>query len=167
VVSIVTLLREANRLADNEEIDGAIAYLTEQLASRPRNVRLLAKRAEVASGWGRQKQAIADYEPILAVEPNSWVALNNLAHLLVTAEDASLRDAPRALQLATKANLLFPQPYYHMLDTLAATQVANGDINGAIETLDQAIEVAPESALAELRELRDLYREQRDTTSPK
>jgi hypothetical protein len=54
-----------------------------------------------------------------------------------------------------------------MLDTLAATQVANGDINGAIETLDQAIEVAPESALAELRELRDLYREQRDTTSPK
>jgi tetratricopeptide (TPR) repeat protein len=93
--------------------------------------------------------------------------LNNLAHLLVTAEDESLRDPPRALQLATKANLLFPQPYYHILDTLAAARVANGDFDGAIKTLDQAIQVAPESARAELRELRDLYREQRDTTSPK
>ncbi|QDV74307.1 M56 family metallopeptidase [Botrimarina mediterranea] len=168
-VSIGTLLKEADRLADSEDSedsDGAIAFLTEQLASRPGEVNLLAKRAQLADGLGKEQQALDDYETILAAEPSNFVALNNLAHLLVTADDASLYDAPRALQLAKKANELLPRPYHLTLDTLAAAQVANGDIDGAIKTLDQAIEVAPESARAELRELRDLYRKQRDMSSP-
>ncbi len=161
-VSILTLLKEADRLAANEEIDAAIAYLTKQLSSRPGEVNLLAKRAQLADGLGQEKQALADYEAILAAEPKNFVALNNLAHLLVTADDASLRDAPRALQLAKKANELLPRPYHAALDTLAAAQVANGDIDGAIDSLEQAIEIAPESARTELRELRDRYRDQAD-----
>jgi Flp pilus assembly protein TadD len=145
----------------------AIAFLTKQLKFKPRDVRLLMKRAEIADGIGQTVMAMADYESVLAVDPTNYGAMNNLAYLLLTASDETLHDAPRALRLATKANELFPRPHPEALHTLATAQKANGDIDGAIKTIEQAIAVAPERFRERMKELVESYRNQNGKATPK
>ncbi|TWT87650.1 Regulatory protein BlaR1 [Pseudobythopirellula maris] len=151
-VSVASYVRQAGKLASNKSIDEAIALLTEQLAKRPDNTRLRMARAEIANGWGREAEAIADYERVLVVAPDHWVAKNNLAYLLATAKEESLRDAERAVVLARRAVESLPSPYYAAYETLATAQAANGEYDTASATWEQAISLAPERFRAELRE---------------
>jgi len=70
------------------------------------------------------------------------VALNNLAWLLVTAPDESLRAPQRALALAKEAVSLVRSPIY--LDTLAEAYYVNRSIDKAVETSKEAISLEPE-----------------------
>ncbi|HJX33895.1 MAG TPA: hypothetical protein VJ373_01840, partial [Desulfatiglandales bacterium] len=57
--------------------------------------------------------------------------------LLVTVPDEGLRDPKRALLLAERAVAIEKSPTY--LDTLAETYYANGSVQKAIETINEAI----------------------------
>ncbi|MDO5113702.1 MAG: tetratricopeptide repeat protein, partial [Planctomycetia bacterium] len=97
------------------------------------NFRLLA---------GKQKESIADYEKVLALAPENDVALNNLAWILGTSPDDSLRDAERAIALGTKVCELtqYANPGY--LSTLAAAYAEKGDFEKALEWIQKAMEIA-------------------------
>ena len=65
--------------------------------------------------------------------------MNNLAWLLATSRDASLRDPERALELALRARTLAAKPdaasdreHAAVLDTLAAAQAAAGRFSEAV-----------------------------------
>lgn len=88
-----------------------------------------------------EKKAIAAYNKALALEPSNPKLLNNLAWLLLTSEDLSLRDPKRALDMARLAGMQVPAG--HVLDTLATAYWANGFIEKAIETEKQAIFADP------------------------
>ncbi len=76
-----------------------------------------------------------------ALEPVNPEIMNNLAWLLLTSENLTLRDPRKALTLARGAATL--QPKGHVLDTLATAYWANDLIEEAVRTEKQAAAVDP------------------------
>jgi Zn-dependent protease with chaperone function len=102
---------------------------------------------------GQEREAVAAYEKSLALEPGNPEAMNNLAWLLITANDPAVLDADQALDLAKKAVSLRPTAG-HILDTLAAAYWANDMLDEALDTERAAINYDPLN--------RSFYRRQMD-----
>ena len=83
-----------------------------------------------------EEKALAAYEKAFSLEPTNPEIMNNLAWLLLTSENLSLRDPLQALTLARAAATL--QPKGHVLDTLATAYWANGLVEEAVRTESQA-----------------------------
>jgi tetratricopeptide (TPR) repeat protein len=88
-----------------------------------------------------EEKALAAYEKAYALEPVNPEIMNNLAWLLLTSEDLTLRDPQKALTLARGAATL--QPKGHVLDTLATAYWANDLVEEAVRTEKQAAAVDP------------------------
>jgi len=97
-----------------------------------------------------EQRALVAYNKALEFDPENPVVLNNLAWLLLTSEDSTLRDPLRALVLAQRAVLKSPKA--HVLDTLATAYWANGLVEEAIRTEMEALGGATTQ--------REFYREQ-------
>src|ERR1700737_3734710 len=90
---------------------------------------------------GRLGEAIANYNKALEIEPKSAVVKSNLAWMLATAPDASLRNGPRAVELAEQAvRSRGYEPLF--LRALAAAYAENGKFSKAIETAKRASQLA-------------------------
>ena len=98
------------------------------------------------------QHAAQAYEKALALAPDNPEILNNLAWVLATSRDASLRDPPRALNMAQKAIAQKKAP--HIWDTLAECLFANGRVREAIEAEKKALAMKPEDP--------SIYRDQLD-----
>jgi tetratricopeptide (TPR) repeat protein len=112
----------------------------EHLANNPNNVVLLQRLAMFYHKRGELRETIKLYERVLSLDENQPIALNNLAWILVTADDAELRDRKRSLVLARRAVALERSPVF--LDTLAEALYANGFAREAAETIQEAIGLA-------------------------
>jgi tetratricopeptide (TPR) repeat protein len=118
---------------------------------------------------GRTREAAVEWEAALEIAPDFLEAANNLAWLLATTPDASVRDPVRALAVAERARAIAEPPgaasegeRASVLDTLAAAQAAAGRLAEAVATASDAAALAersgdPELALA-LRQRLALYR---------
>jgi len=84
-----------------------------------------------------EKKALQAYEKAYSMEPVNPEIMNNLAWLLLTSEDLSLRDPLKALTLARGAATLQPKGY--IFDTLATAYWANGLVEEAVRTEKLAI----------------------------
>jgi len=84
-------------------------------------------------------KALKAYETAYSIEPLNPEIMNNLAWLLLTCEDLSIRDPLKALNLARGAAALRPEGYIY--DTLATAYWANGLIEEAVRTEKKAIVV--------------------------
>ncbi|MFP4037366.1 MAG: tetratricopeptide repeat protein [Desulfobacteraceae bacterium] len=135
-------------LLNFSEIRQDIAYrfmgksLVERSREEPGDVRLLKSLAMVHHQLGEYEEALLAYERALALDPTDATVMNNLAWLLLTAPDASIRDLDRALDLARKAVEKERNPLF--LDTLAEAYYADGDRRRALELIDEAISLAEE-----------------------
>lgn len=102
--------------------------------------------------------ALEQYNEAIRLNPNQAGAKSNLAWLLATCPDASLRDGKRALELALFVNQLSQGGNVTALDTLAAAYAETGQFPEAVTTARRAIDVAAGSAAAEsVRERLRLY----------
>ena len=126
--------------------------LNQQLLKEPDNMALYQNLAMVYQEMGKNKEAIQAYERILDLDPDQAVSLNNLAWLLVTVPEESLRDERRALQLARKAVALKRSPVF--LDTMAEAYYVNGAIQEAVEAIEEAITLTKENKGYYERQLR-------------
>lgn len=115
--------------------------IEQRLNKDPDNTLMLQNLAILYHKMDRYGEAINTYESLLLVERRR-VVLNNLAWLLVTAPDESLRAPQRALALAKEAVSMERAPIY--LDTLAEAYYVNGSIDKAVETSKEAISLEPE-----------------------
>ncbi len=86
-------------------------------------------------------EAIAAYEKNLEITPDDPDVLNNLAWLLVSADDLGVRNPARALMLARQAVDLKPAGY--ILDTLATAYWANGFLENSLRVEKEAIKADP------------------------
>lgn len=100
---------------------------------------------------GQTADAITTYEAILdrtqsaaaKTKPAASLdAASNLAWLLATTKDQSLRNPQRALQLASQVNEATHGQSASVLDNLAAAQAANGDFAAATPTAAKALALA-------------------------
>jgi hypothetical protein len=116
---------------------------------------LLVQNGDIHAG-------IEQWEISLQIDPNDGNALNNLAWLLATYPDETVRDGKRAVELAGKATTLPGGNVPVVLRTLAAACAEAGDFSNAINTAQRAIDLATAqnntSLLATLRHEMELYR---------
>ena len=108
-----------------------------EVMSNSNNLESWRAFANYAIGRGRYHDAQVAYYYLIAREPDHHDAYNQLAWLLLTVDDSTFRDPPRALALAEEAYALAPLP--HIIDTLAEAAFQNGDHARAIRLEKEAI----------------------------
>ena len=91
---------------------------------------------------GQSAAAIAEFQKVLELDPNHVTAQNNLAWMLATCPDASLRNGPKAVELAQRAVQLSAGMSPQILDTLAAAYAEAGQFPEAIKTARQALDLS-------------------------
>jgi hypothetical protein len=121
--------------------------------------------ADVLLHLGREREAADQLEAALRMKPEATEVLNNLAWLLATCPDASIRDGARAVSLAERACQLTDYKTTIIVGTLAAAYAEAGRFDDAMATAERAIALAEKNHEPELvqknRELLELYRAHR------
>ncbi len=129
-------------LLEKGQLDGAIEHCRAALLIRPDHSDCHTILAIALDERGQSAEAIKHYERALGISSQSVSALNNLAWLLATCSDASLRDGARAIQLARQADQLSGGTNVLVLRTLAAGYAEAGQFEKAIESGRTAMRVA-------------------------
>jgi Flp pilus assembly protein TadD len=83
---------------------------------------------------GRVSEAIVQWREALAVQPDNGNAASNLAWVLATCPEDSIRDGTRAVELAEKAMRLSGGKIAMIYKVLAAAYAENGRFSDAIDT---------------------------------
>ena len=89
-----------------------------------------------------QNEAMAQYETAAALAPNDFHSRNNMAWLLATSSDGSIRDGAKAVELAQQAVALSGGREPNFIRTLAAAYAENGRFSEAIAAAHQALALA-------------------------
>ena len=129
------------QLARQYEDRFAEAILLEKARQEPEKALWKRLLGDLMVSRKLERKALDAYEQALDLEPANPDIMNNLAWLLLTSADISLRDPGRALNLARMAAVVHPRGY--ILDTLATAYWANGMIEEAIASARQAIFADP------------------------
>ena len=124
------------------QLDEAIAYLEKGLALDPKDAPAYNVLGNALHRKGRLRDAIGEYEQALRLCPQSLSIENNLAWMLATCSDASLRDGRQALVLAEDANRLAGGASPRILRSLAAAYAENGKFPIAAKTARRALSLA-------------------------
>ncbi|ADH84722.1 M48 family metallopeptidase [Desulfurivibrio alkaliphilus] len=111
--------------------------IKEEIRREPENPVWRQHLGDLRYFQGEYRAAIGAYEEALGLAPEHPDVLNNLAWLLLTAEDTAVHDYPRALELALQAAALAPQA--HILDTLAMAWWRNGERDKAVAAAKAAL----------------------------
>ncbi len=128
------------------ENGAALGILTEGVIENPSSVDLWIQIGALEVGAGRDNEAISAYGEAIRLEHNNGLARNNLAFLLVTTKNPTLRDPILALIHAQQALEYEPQnPAF--LDTLAEIFNETGHHHRAVRTIKKAIDIAPNEPL--------------------
>jgi tetratricopeptide (TPR) repeat protein len=148
-------------LAAQGKVDEAISHLRESVKLEP-DVPTRLELAGLLHGVGDDRGAATQFRDVLAAKPDSQEALNNLAWLLATCSDATVRNGPEAVRLAERACRLTQFKDIRSLGTLAAAYAEAGRFGEAVATAQQALERATatgqEQMAALCRQLLELYR---------
>jgi tetratricopeptide (TPR) repeat protein len=111
---------------------------------------------------GQIAETIRHYREALRIRPDFRTVANNLAWLVATARDPSLRDPELAVSLAERAAAPSAAPDASVLDTLAAAYAAAGRYGDAGRAAEQALQLAEstgqEALAAQIRARLALYR---------
>jgi len=134
---------DVGKLSEGYETKYAEAVLMQKARQDPENSLWLLYLGDFLQGRQMEQRAIDAYEKALALTPMSAEINNNLAWLLITAQDKRLRNPERALTLAHTAALLKERGF--ILDTLATAYWANGLVEEAVATQLKAIRLDPEN----------------------
>lgn len=96
----------------------------------------------IHAGMGEFKAAGESYEKAVARNPAHLPSINNLAWLLATSKDDSLRNGSRAVELMERAVNLPGGSMIHLLRTLAAAHAEAGHYDRAGQIVQQAAVMA-------------------------
>ena len=122
--------------------DAAVAHYKKALTIRPDFAEGYSHLGSAYLLSQRFSEAITQYRKTLSLSPRSLAAHNNLAWLLATCSDGSLRNGEEAVALAEQADQLSGGNNPLILHTLAAAYAESGQTVRAIETARRAEQLA-------------------------
>ena len=150
-----------NALLQKGRMDEAIVHYQKALQIKPDYAEACYNLGSAFFLQGRMDEAIVYYKKALQIKPNYLEVQNNLAWMLATAPQASLRNGNQAVELAQQANRLTGGENPIILTTLAAAYAEAGRFSEAVETAQHALLLAESqsnTALADrLRKALSLY----------
>jgi tetratricopeptide (TPR) repeat protein len=129
-------------LLQKGEVEEVIPHFQKALETNPDNVEARSYLGLAFAQKGEVRQAIAQFQRILETNPDHLEVCNNLAWLLATASDSSLRNGAKAVALAQHAAGLAGRDNPAILRTLAAAYAETGNYGEAIATARRALELA-------------------------
>lgn len=135
----------ARCLVASGKLEPARHELEQALELSPHDPQTCFELAEVLSTQGRARQAVVYYEQAIQAATNHLPALNNLAWLLATHPDHSLRNGERAIELAERACHLTDWKQAILMGTLAAAYAEAGRFSDAAAMAERARSRARES----------------------
>ena len=124
------------------QLDEAIKHYQQALELMPDFTRARYQFGLVLQTRGKFAEAVAQFEKILELDPKHIASQNNLAWLLATCPDNSVRNGNKAVELAQQAVQLSRGRSPEVLDTLAAAYAEAGRFPEAIETARQASDLS-------------------------
>jgi Flp pilus assembly protein TadD len=153
--------RFADALGQQGRNQEAIVQLQVALCLKP-DIQTRLDLAEMLYKTGDSSQAAAHFRKVLLVKPNLPEPLNNLAWILATSPDDTVRNGTEAVQCAERACSLTAFKQTGMVSTLAAAYAEAGRFPEAVTTAETAVKLAAangETHLADINnQLLPLYR---------
>jgi tetratricopeptide (TPR) repeat protein len=122
--------------------DEAIEHYQRALKQMPDSTHSHYQLGLALQSRGKFTAAIAQLQKVLELDPKHIPAQNNLAWLLATCPDNSLRDGKRAVEVAQQAVQLSGGKSPEILDTLAAAYAEAGRFPEAVETAQRALDLS-------------------------
>jgi tetratricopeptide (TPR) repeat protein len=131
-----------NALLQTGQVDAAISSFQKALEIIPDDASVHLNLGNALLQKGRADEAITQFQKALQIKPDYAKAQNDLAWLLATWPEASLRDGNKAVELAQQANALTGGENPLILHTLAAAFAEAGRFSEAVETAQRALQLA-------------------------
>jgi protein O-mannosyl-transferase len=153
-----------NVLYAKGRIDGAMADFEKALQIQPNDADAHTGLGNALLRKGALKEAMAQYSQAVALAPEDPHSRSNLAWLLATSSDASIRDGAKAVELAQQAVSLSGGREPLFFRTLAAAYAETGRFSNAIAVIQQGVAIARVQGKTSLADLLEgdvlLYRQQ-------
>jgi tetratricopeptide (TPR) repeat protein len=124
------------------QTEEAIAQYRAALQINPAYVEAQNDLGNALLRQGRTVEAIAAIQRALELQPSNALIQNNLAWMLATAPQASVRNGPRAVQLAAQASQSSGGNNPMILRTLAVAYAGAGEFPNAIQAAQKALQLA-------------------------
>jgi tetratricopeptide (TPR) repeat protein len=160
----------AKALIQKGQVSDALIHYHKLLELQPDNIEVHNIVGTVLVQQHRVREGMEEWQKVLAIQPDNGNAMSNLAWIYATSPDDSLRDGMKAVQLAEQAMRISGRRIPIIYRTLAAAYAENGQFSQAIQTAQQAFELANSqgnSGLAtELQGNIVLYQEQQPLRDP-
>ena len=138
-------------LMKRERPNEAIVHFRQTLdLNPPGDVSLHHRFARALQSAGRYETAITHYRKALGFDEENRAVLNNLALILATCSDETLRRPLQAVELAQHANRVANKRNPFVLRTLAAAHAAAGQFDSALAAAETSLELATQAAAHEL-----------------
>jgi len=145
----------------------ALQHFREALRLDPGYAEAHFNLGSALNSQGRPQESMVELRRALELKPDLAPALVQLAWLLASARDATLRDPDQAVRVAERAVNLTARRDANALDVLAAAQAAAGRFDAAVETAAAALALSPPDALAgAIRQRQELFRQKRPYVTP-
>jgi tetratricopeptide (TPR) repeat protein/mono/diheme cytochrome c family protein len=146
-------------LRQRGQLDEARAHFREAVRIDPANAEAHRNLGGLSRETGDGAAAVMHYEQALRARPDWPAAMTDLAWVLATSPDATLRDAGRAVKLAERTAELTGRREPLVLDVLAAAYASAGDFTRAVSTAESALQFAQQGPAADtIRSRLELYR---------
>jgi len=143
----------------DEQPQKAIEAYSKVIKADETSVLAWRSRGDTYLNIGQHPEAIADLQHALDLDPENSSILNNLAWVLATSPQDEVRDAKRAIELATKACEQSEYGQSHILSTLAAAYAEAGEFETAIKWSQKAVDMEDPEHGAQLAAELASYRE--------
>ena len=127
-------------------VNEAIAHFQMALAIKPQFAEAHYNLGNAFLQQGHVDEAITHFQKALTIKPDYVEAQNNMAWVLATCPQASLRNGIKAVGLAERANQITGGGKPVVLCTLAAAYAEAGRFPEAIETVQRALHLAEEQS---------------------
>ena len=137
---ILDTLGKAHQQIDREK--EAINFFNAAIALKPEHTPYQINLAIAHQRNKNPSEAVKIYREIIAKNNLALNAKNNLAWILATDPDDTIRDAKSALKLSEEVNQKTGHKNFATLDTLAAAQAESGQFAEAVKTINKAIKSA-------------------------
>jgi tetratricopeptide (TPR) repeat protein len=115
-------------------------------------------------------EAISDYQKAMKAAPKFIPPRNDLAWILATDPERSLRNGAEAVKLAEEANQLSGGNQMAILDTLGAAYAEESDFKAASDAAMHALELARKAndndSCAQILQRLELYRQKKPYRQP-
>jgi protein O-mannosyl-transferase len=149
-------------LASLGQYEEAAAQYEQAIQEKPADPKLHYLYAVTLAAQGDARPAVNQYHQALTLNPDMVEALNNLAWILASHPNDTLRNGHEAVRLAERACELSERREPVLLGTLAAAYAEAGRFGDAVKTAEKARGLATASGLKDIAaknsELLELYR---------